>query len=308
MAISIAAVTSGFVAEIGDVDLSQPLNPTDVDAIKQAFWDYAVLIFPGQELTEQQHLAFAKYIGPLETSIFALNTDEKLRVAPELADVSNLDAKNEIWGTKSRVRMLQMGNRLWHTDSSFKYLPARASLLYARTIAPIGGHTEFADLRAAYGALSDDKKRMLNGVVAEHALAYSRARIGFSDFTEAERTNLPPVPQVVVRTIPENGRKSLYLASHVGRIQGMAEEQGRALIDELIDHATQRQFVYTHRWRVHDLVMWDDRCTMHRGTAFDDLRWTRDMQRATVSDIANTCEQEGIEIAAVTPEAVAGNA
>jgi alpha-ketoglutarate-dependent 2,4-dichlorophenoxyacetate dioxygenase len=298
MAITISAVTPGFVAEIGDVDLSQPLSPAEVNEIKQAFWDYGVLIFPGQELSDQQHLAFAKHIGPLETSIFALNTNEKLRVAPELADVSNLDAENKIWDANSRVRMLQMGNRLWHTDSSFKYLPARASLLYARTVAPIGGHTEFADLRAAYDALSEDRKRQLEGLVAEHALSYSRARTGFSNFTAAEQANLPPVPQVMVRTLPENGRKSLYLASHAGRVLGMPEAQGRALIDELIAHATQRQFVYTHRWRVHDLVMWDDRCTLHRGSAFDDLRWTRDMLRATVSDIGNTCEQAGIQVAA----------
>lgn len=298
MAVTISAVTSGFVAEIGDVDLSQPLSPAEVSEIKQAFWDYGVLIFPGQELSDQQHLAFAKHIGPLETSIFALNTNEKLRVAPELADVSNLDAENKIWDEKSRVRMLQMGNRLWHTDSSFKYLPARASLLYARTIAPIGGHTEFADLRAAYDALPESKKRMLEGLVAEHALSYSRARTGFHDFTAAEQANLPPVPQMMVRTLPENGRKSLYLASHAGRVLGLPAESGRALIDELIAHATQRQFVYTHRWRVHDLVMWDDRCTLHRGTDFDDLRWTRDMLRATVSDIANTCEQAGVQVAA----------
>lgn len=298
MAVTISAVTPGFVAEIGDVDLSQPLSPAEVSEIKQAFGDYGVLIFPGQELSDQQHLAFAKHIGPLETSIFALNTNEKLRVAPELADVSNLDAENKIWDEKSRVRMLQMGNRLWHTDSSFKYLPARASLLYARTIAPIGGHTEFADLRAAYDALPESKKRMLEGLVAEHALSYSRARTGFHDFTAAEQANLPPVPQMMVRTLPENGRKSLYLASHAGRVLGLPEESGRALIDELIAHATQRQFVYTHRWRVHDLVIWDDRCTLHRGTDFDDLRWTRDMLRATVSDIANTCEQAGVQVAA----------
>jgi alpha-ketoglutarate-dependent 2,4-dichlorophenoxyacetate dioxygenase len=298
MTIIVSPMTPNLGAEVGDVDLSQPLSPAEVGAIKQAFWKYAVLIFPDQHLTEPQHLAFAKYIGPLETSIFALNANEKLRVSAEIADVSNLDAQEQIWGERSRVRMLQMGNRLWHTDSSFKYLPARASLLYARAIPPAGGHTEFADLRAAYDALPEHRKRQLAGLVAEHALAYSRARIGFHDFTEAESKNLPPVPQVVVRTLPENGRKSLYIASHAGRILGMPEEEGRALIDELLAHATQRQFVYTHRWRVHDLVMWDNRCCMHRGTEYDDLRWRRDMQRATVSDIANTCEQEKVEIAA----------
>jgi alpha-ketoglutarate-dependent 2,4-dichlorophenoxyacetate dioxygenase len=298
MTIHISPVTPGFVAEIGDVDLSQPLSPATVNEIKQAFWDYAVLIFAGQELSDEQHLTFARHIGPLETSIFALNTNEKLRVAAELADVSNLDSENHIWSENSRMRMLQMGNRLWHTDSSFKYLPARASLLYARSIPPIGGHTEFADLRAAYDALPEQKKRQLEGLVAEHALSTSRARIGFRDFTEAERSNLPPAPQVLERTLPENGRQSLYLASHAGRILGMPEAEGRALIDELLAHATQRQFVYTHRWRLHDLVMWDDRCTLHRGTEFDDLRWKRDMLRATVSDVANTCEQAGISIAA----------
>jgi alpha-ketoglutarate-dependent 2,4-dichlorophenoxyacetate dioxygenase len=275
-----------------------PLAPQDVAAIKQAFWDFGVLVFPDQELSEQQHLDFASHIGRLETSVAALNKDAKLRIRAELADVSNLNLRNEIWKEDSRLRALQQANQLWHTDSSFKYLPARASLLYARKIPPIGGHTEFADLRAAYDALPEDLACILRGLVADHALAHSRARTGFTSFTEEERNSLPPVPQVIVRTIPENGRTSLYLASHAGHIRGMSEADSLALIDRLIAHATQRQFVYTHRWRLHDLVMWDDRCTMHRGTGYDDLRWTRDMQRATVSDIANTCEQEGIAVAA----------
>jgi alpha-ketoglutarate-dependent 2,4-dichlorophenoxyacetate dioxygenase len=306
MAITMCPVTASFAAEIGDVDLSRPLEPDDVAAIKRAFWDYAVLVFPGQELSDEQHIDFARHFGPLETSIAALNPDAKLRLPDKLADVSNLNSQSEIWGDKSRVRMLQLANRLWHTDSSFKYLPARASLLYARTIPPVGGHTEFADLRAAYDALDQALKRRLEGLVAEHALAFSRARTGFSGFTEAERKNLPAVPQVMVRTIPENGRKSLYIASHAGRVAGMPEAEGRALIDQLIAHATQRQFVYHHRWRVHDLVMWDDRCTMHRGTEFDDLRWTRDVRRATVSDLANTCEQQGIAVAPLTESSSAG--
>lgn len=306
MAITMCPVTASFAAEIGDVDLSRPLEPDDVAAIKRAFWDYAVLVFPGQELSDEQHIDFARHFGPLETSIAALNPDAKLRLPDKLADVSNLNSQSEIWGDKSRVRMLQLANRLWHTDSSFKYLPARASLLYARTIPPVGGHTEFADLRAAYDALDQALKRRLEGLVAEHALAFSRARTGFSGFTEAERKNLPAVPQVMVRTIPENRRKSLYIASHAGRVVGMPEAEGRALIDQLIAHATQRQFVYHHRWRVHDLVMWDDRCTIHRGTEFDDLRWTRDVRRATVSDLANTCEQQGIAVAPLTESSSAG--
>src|SRR5262249_24231598 len=217
---------------------------------------------------------------------------------PQLSDVSNLAHDDAVWEKDSRQRMFQLGNRLWHTDSSFKRLPALMSLLYGRAIPPLGGHTEFADERAAYDALPDETKRRLDALVAEHSIFNSRARLGFSNFSEEERAAMPPVPQVLVRTLADSGRKSLYLASHAGRILGMPEPEGRALVDELIAHATQRQFVYTHPWRVHDLVISDHRCTMHRGTDFDDLRWRRDMQRATVSDIANTCEQAGIAIAA----------
>jgi alpha-ketoglutarate-dependent 2,4-dichlorophenoxyacetate dioxygenase len=298
MAITVCPVTPSFAAEIGDVDLSMPLAPSDLKDIKDAFAAYAVLIFPDQHLSQDQHLDFARYFGPLETTIALHRKDAQLRVRKEFADVSNLDPSNEVWGKDSRQRMFQLGNRLWHTDSSFKRLPALASLLYARSIPPIGGHTEFADERAAYDALPEATKRGLDSLVVEHSIFNSRAKLGFTDFSDEERAGLPPVPQVLVRTLPESGRKSLYLASHAGRILGMADEEGRALIDELVAHVTQRQFVYTHRWRARDLVIWDNRCTMHRGTDFDDLRWKRDMQRATVCDVANSCEQAGIKVAA----------
>jgi len=298
MAITVCPITPGFAAEIGDVDLAKPIEPSDLQAIRDAFTAYAVLIFPDQHLSQDQHLDFARHFGPLETTIAVHRKDAKLRVRQEFADVSNLNPDNEVWEKDSRQRQFQLGNRLWHTDSSFKRLPARASLLYARSIPTIGGHTEFADERAAYDGLPEETKRRLGSLVAEHSIFNSRARLGFSNFSDDERREMPPVPQVLVRTIPESGRKSLYLASHAGRILGMPEPDGRALIDELLAHATQRQFVYTHRWRVHDLVIWDNRCTMHRGTDFDDLRWKRDMQRATVCDVANSCEQEGIAIEA----------
>ncbi len=298
MAISVYPVTENFAAEIGDLDLARPLDPADLAAIKAAFATYAVLIFPDQQLTQEQHLAFAALFGPLELTIAVHRKDAPLRVRKEFADVSNLNHKDKVWREDSRTRQFQLANRIWHTDSSFKRLPALASLLYARTIPPVGGHTEFADERAAYDALPEAMKRRLEGLVAEHSIFNSRGRLGFSNFSEEERQSLPPVPQALVRVIAESGRKSLYLASHAGRIFGMPEAEGRALIDQLIEHATRRQFVYTHRWRVNDLVMWDDRCTMHRGTAFDDLRFRRDVQRATVSDVANTCEQEGLSVAA----------
>jgi alpha-ketoglutarate-dependent 2,4-dichlorophenoxyacetate dioxygenase len=298
MATTVYPVTPSFAAEIGDVDLSDPIEGDDLLAIKDAFTKYAVLIFPDQHLSQDQHLDFARQFGPLETTIAVYRGDAALRVRKEFADVSNLNHNNELWGKESRLRLFQLGNRLWHTDSSFKRLPALASLLYARSIPSVGGHTEFADERAAYEALPEDMKRRLACLVAEHSIFNSRARLGFGNFSDQERREMPPVPQVIVRTISESGRKSLYLASHAGRVLGMPDHEGRALIDQLVAHATQRQFVYTHRWRLHDLVMWDNRCTMHRGTEFDDLRWKRDVQRATVCDVANSCEQEGIEIAA----------
>ena len=298
MSLTVVPITESFAAEIGDIDLSQPVASCDLETINEAFAKYAVLIFPDQRLSQGQHLEFARHFGPLETTIGVYRKDAPLRLSTELADVSNLNHENEVWGKESRVRLFQLGNRLWHTDSSFKRVPARASLLYARTIAPVGGHTEFADERAAYDALPEEMKRRIATMVAEHSIFNSRGRLGFTNFNEEERREMPAVPQVLVRTIPQSGRKSLYLASHAGRIFGMSEAEGRALIDHLIAHATQRQFVYTHRWRVNDLVMWDNRCTLHRGTEFDDLRWKRDVQRATVRDVANSCEQEGVAIAA----------
>ncbi len=298
MAITICPVTPSFVAEIGDVDLSRPLAPADLEAIHAAFWKYAVLIFPDQHLQPEQHLVFARTFGPVETDRVLDPKKTPHRLDDAFADISNLTPEGKIWAEDSRQRMYKAGNRLWHTDSSFKFLPGLCSLLYSHTVAPVGGHTEFADQRAAYDALPEAMKKKLQGLVAEHSIATSRRKSGFTDFTADEDRRLPPVPQVLVRTIPQNGRKSLYVASHAGRIFEMPEEEGRALLDELIAHTTQRQFVYTHRWRPNDLVMWDNRCTMHRGTDYDDLRWVRDMQRATVSDVANTCEQEGVSVPA----------
>lgn len=296
MSISVYPVTPGFVAEIGDIDLARPAAD-DLAAVKDAFWKYAVLIFPDQRLAPEQHVGFAAAFGPIETDRVLDQERAVPRLDHAFADISNLDEEGRIWAGDSRKRMYKAGNRLWHTDSSFKFRPGLCSLLYASSIAPIGGHTEFADQRAAYDALPQALKEKLAGCIAEHCIATSRQRSGFTDFSADEAKRLPPVPQALVRTIPQNGRKSLYVASHAGRVLGLPQAEGRALIDQLLAHVTQRQFVYTHRWRVHDLVMWDNRCTLHRGTDYDDLRWVRDMRRATVSDIANTCEQEGIAVA-----------
>ena len=298
MSITLSPMTSAFAAEVFDVDLTRPVPDADFAAIANAFWKYAVLIFPNQNITQQQQLAFAERFGPVERERTLDPKATPSRFDGAFSDISNLTAEGKLWAADSRQRMYKAGNKLWHTDSSFKYLPALTSLLHARTTVPIGGHTEFADQRAAYDALSEAEKKQLEGLVVEHWIATSRKRSGFSDFNADEQRRLPPVPQMLVRTIPQNKRKSLYVASHAGRIFGMPDDEGRALIDRLIEHVTQRQFVYTHRWRANELVMWDNRCTMHRGTDYDDLRWVRDMRRVTVSDVANTCEQAGVAHAA----------
>jgi alpha-ketoglutarate-dependent 2,4-dichlorophenoxyacetate dioxygenase len=284
MPISVFPVTPRFAAEIGDIDLSRPLDPETLQEVRDAFATYAVLAFTTQNLSVEQHLAFARNFGPLEVTVQRALRAEKLRVPEQIADIANMDAEGRLWKKDSRLRLFQMGNRLWHTDSSFKAPSGYASMLYARSVAPIGGHTEFADMRAAFDALPARKQAALQGLIAEHSLMYSRRRLGFTQFTEEEKVAFAPVRRPLVRRIPESGRDSLYVASHIGKIEGMPDEATEALVAELIAHATQRQFIYTHRWRVGDLVMWDNRCTMHRGTEYDDTRWPRDLQRATTSD------------------------
>jgi alpha-ketoglutarate-dependent 2,4-dichlorophenoxyacetate dioxygenase len=298
VAITVQPITPDFAAEVGDVVLGQPLAAQDLAAIRAAFTRYAVLVFPDQDFTDESQLDFARHFGPLETTVFKARKDHKLRLHENLADVGNLDAENRLLETSDRQRLYNLGNRLWHTDSSFKRLPAYCSMLHARSIPPIGGQTEFADLRAAYDALPEATKRRIAGLVAEHSIMTSRAKLGFADFDEDERKAFAPVPQVLVRRLPDSGRMSLYLASHAGTVRGMPQAEAKALLEELVEHATQRQFVYSHRWRAKDLVMWDDRCTMHRGMEFDDQRYKRDMRRATVADMAPTCEQMGLAVAA----------
>ncbi|MSP76124.1 MAG: TauD/TfdA family dioxygenase [Rhodospirillaceae bacterium] len=298
MAVTVQPTTPRFAAEVGDVDLARPLGADDLAAIRAAFTKYAVLVFPDQQFDDDSQLDFARNFGPLETTVFKARKEHKLRLHENMADVGNLDAENRILAADDRQRLYNLGNRLWHTDSSFKRLPAYCSMLHARSIPPLGGQTEFADMRAAYDALPDATRRRIDGLVAEHSIMHSRAKLGFGDFDEGEREAFRPVPQVMVRRLQDSGRMSLYIASHIGAIRGMADAEAEVLVDELTAHATQRQFVYSHRWRVNDLVIWDDRCTMHRGLEFDDQRYARDMRRATVSDVAPTCEQMGLAVAA----------
>jgi len=292
MAITVTPLHPHIGAEIRGVDLGRPV-PLDVFAtIDAAFNRHAVLVFPRQPLGDEQQIAFSRLFGPLETSPEYAGSKKSRLPHREIADISNLDPDGRVMSAEDKRLLFNRGNQLWHTDSSFKYVPARCSLLSAREIPPAGGETEFADLRAAYDALPEERRRALEGLVAEHSIFRSRALIGFTEFNEDIRRELPPVPQLVVRRHASSGRKTLYLASHASHIIGWPLEDGRRLIEELIAFATQPQFVYQHRWRVGDLVIWDDRCTMHRGRRYDDTKYRRDMHRTTVSDEVNSVERE----------------
>ena len=284
-----------FGAEVRGVDLTRP-TPREVFAeIEAAFERNGVLVFPEQPVTDEQQLAFSRLFGPLEVN--PNYAGAKMRLRPDIADISNLDAEGRVLARDDHRNLFNLGNQLWHTDSSFKQIPAKCSLLSARELpapGPMGaGETEFADLRAAWDALPEARKRELDGLVVEHSIFRSRSQIGFADFNDEVYRQLPPVPQALVRHHPTSARTSLYLASHASHIIGWPVDQGRALIEELIAFATQPQFVYRHRWTVGDLVIWDNRCTMHRGRPYDDTQ-RRVLHRTTVSDLANTLEQEGL--------------
>jgi alpha-ketoglutarate-dependent 2,4-dichlorophenoxyacetate dioxygenase len=295
MTITVNSLHPDFFAEIGNVDLRQPVDPETLGEIVAALDTYGVVVFHDQHLSDAQQLAFSALFGPLETSRQTLRPDFKPRLDTHISDVSNLDHQNQLMARDNRRWMQALANRLWHTDSSFKRLQAKYSLLSAHAIPPKGGETQFADMRAAYDALSDEMKQRIENLVAEHSIFNSRATLGFTDFIEEERKGLPPVPHVVVWTHPGSKRKTLYLASHAGRIFGMPVPEGRMLLHDLLEHATQPQFVHTHHWKVGDLVIWDDRCTMHRARDFD-MTVPRDMRRTTVSDIATTLEQKGVQM------------
>ncbi|MEI2417623.1 TauD/TfdA family dioxygenase [Orrella sp. JC864] len=290
--IEVTPVNPGFVAEVAGLDLRQPLSGEDAQALRDALEQYAVLVLPGQPLTEDQQLAVARLFGPLETSVGAsvYNAERPRRLGhAELSDISNLDEAGGILGATDIRRLINLSNQLWHTDSSFKRTPASVSLLSAQEIPPVGGATEFADMRAAWDALDARMQARLEPLIATHDYFHSRGLTGFDvgAVPPAWRERQPPARQVLVRTNEKTGRRSLYLASHICAIDGMSSAQCSALVDELMDFATQPRFVYRHRWRTDDLVLWDNRCTMHRGAGFDE-KYRRSMRRATVQDAGPT--------------------
>ena len=291
MSIAIHQLGTVFVGEVSGIDVTKPAVPEDVTAIEAGMDRYAVLVFRDQRLTDEQQMAFSLNFGALENARGGnIARMEDRRLAVGMNDVSNLDKEHRPLARDSRQRAFNLGNMLWHSDSSFRAVPAKYSLLSARSVNPKGGDTEFADMRAAYDALDDESKREIEDYVCEHSLMYSRGSLGFVEYTEAEKQMFKPVRQRLVRTHPVTGRRSLYLSSHAGTILGMPTPEARILLRDLNERATQPRFVYVHKWRVNDLVMWDNRQTMHRGRRFDETQ-PRDVRRTTVAGDAPTVAQ-----------------
>ena len=280
-----------FAAEVTGVDLRDPPSAPLCAAIDAAMDQYGVVVLRGQQINDAQQMAFARALGPLEPMPAQVGMEKQRLKHREMVDISNLEVDGSVLPPDDRRRLFNLGNQLWHTDSSFKATPAKYSMLHARAIPPEGGETEFADMRAAWDALPETIKRRVEPMICDHSLLYSRAVLGFDAFTEEERTTFAPVPQRLVRRHAGSQRRSLYLASHIGAIHGMPRPEALMLIRDLTEHATQPQFVYSHTWRVNDLVIWDNRCTMHRGRAYDDQRYKRDMRRMTLEDVAPTLAQ-----------------
>jgi alpha-ketoglutarate-dependent 2,4-dichlorophenoxyacetate dioxygenase len=291
MTVSIQQIHPVFVGEVAGVDLSRALSRDAVAAIEAGMDRYAVLVFHDQKITDEHQMAFSRNFGALEDARGGnITKPEDKRLQAGMNDVSNLGRDGQPLPRDSRVRLFNLGNMLWHSDSSFRPVPAKYSLLSARVVNPTGGNTEFADMRAAYEALAETTKKEIEDLICEHSQIYSRQQLGFTDFTDEERARFAPVRQRLVRTHPSTGRKSLFLASHAGGILGWPVPEARAFLRDLVEHATQRQFVYAHQWQVGDLVMWDNRRTMHRVRPYP-AHEPRDMRRTTLAGDGPTVAQ-----------------
>jgi alpha-ketoglutarate-dependent 2,4-dichlorophenoxyacetate dioxygenase len=272
------------------VDLTRPLDDATFRAIFDAFQEHSVLVFPDQKFTDDTQMAFSQRFGPLETTIAAIGGENRLH--PNLVDLSNLDpdGNDRLMDWSDRRMIYQSGNQLWHSDSSFKPVPALASALSGREVPPAGGETEFASMRHAWATLPEDVQRRIDGRVVVHSILYSRSTIAPGLFNPLQEKGLPPVRQALVRSNPVNGRKAIYVGSHAWYVEGMDHAESRKLLDDLLAHATRPEVVYQHRWRQWDLVMWDNRCVLHRGRPWDASRHRRVMRRTTNAGEGPTAE------------------
>ena len=276
-----------FVGFISEIDLKNPLSDLLIKEIDDAINKYAVLVFKDQNINNEDQIRFTQYFGKIEasgkTSNITKATDRRLPT--ELADVSNLDKDNKPFTINDPRRIFNLGNRLWHTDSSFKSIPAKYSLLSGRNISKEGGNTEFGDMRAAYDNLDVKDKHKIEEMICEHSLIYSRQRLGFDmvkELSSEQIKNFNPVEQPLVRQNKLTNRKTIFLSSHIGKIKNWIRPDSMCFIDDLIEYATKDEFIYVHKWVQNDLIIWDNRQTMHRARAYDDLTEHRDMRRTTV--------------------------
>ena len=285
-----------FIGEVSGIDLTRRLTEEEVSAIHAGMDSFGVLVFHDQHFEDEQQIAFSRQLGMLEEATGDIMSEKDRRLSMDLNDISNLDKNGELLARDDRRRLFGLGNLLWHSDSSFKAVPAKYSMLSARKIPKAGGNTEFADMRAAYDALDGETKSEVHNLICLHSQIFSRGVLGFDDFTDAERAKWAPVRQALVRQHPNTGRLSLYLASHAGGIEGWPMPEARSFLRDLNEHATQRQFVYAHVWRPWDLVMWDNRVTMHRARRYDPKE-VRDMRRTTLTNGVSSMEQRPIDMA-----------
>jgi len=283
----ITAVHPCLGVEVGGVDLTRPLDDDAFARIAAAFDEHSVLVFHGQHLTDEQQMVFSARFGPLETTVRTMGNEDRL--GAHIVDLSNTDEHGRPMPWADRRMLYHSGNQLWHSDSSFKPVPAHSSALSARVIPPEGGETEFASMRVAYEALSDDLRRQVDGKVVVHSFGFSRSLIDPGIGTEVGR-EYPPVRHALVRANPANGRKAVYVGSHAWFVEGMSIDDSRILIAKLLEITTRPDRVYRHTWRVGDLVMWDNRCVLHRGRPWDSARHPRVMHRTTVAGTGPTAE------------------
>lgn len=285
MALSIRKLHPTFAAEATGVRLRDLQDAETLAQLRSAMDQYAVLVLPDQDLDDDSHLAFAQRLDGVIHAKPGARVVSKSRFGNEaLTDISNLGDDGEVLQTADRRRLYALANRLWHTDASFEDPPGRYSMLYAYVVPSVRADTQFADTRSAYDALDDAMKARLHGLRAHHSIAYSRQTLGF-EFSAEEAQILKGAWQPLVREFPDINRRALYLASHASKIDNWPVPEARVLLKELMEHATQAQFVYSHEWRVHDLVIWDNRATMHRGKSFDDQKHRRELRRVTTLDI-----------------------
>ena len=291
MGVEIRQVGDKFAGEVTGIDLTKPLSTESVSAIHDGMDEYAVLFFRGQPLTADEQLAFSKQLGEIEHAIgTSLRDNKDARLPTTFADVSNLDRDERPFDINDRRRLFAIGNRLWHSDSSFKVIPAKYSILHAISIPSAGGNTEFAHMPSAYDALDEEIKDEIDDLICEHSQIFSRQQVGFTELTQEEIERFEPVRQRLIRRHPKTGRKSLYLSSHAGRIDGLSVPDAKLLLLDLVNHATQKKFVYIHKWQMGDLVMWDNRQTMHRVRPFP-VNEPRDMRRTTIAGDGPTLVQ-----------------